>query len=119
MNLRKKGSKYERIAAEYFKRLNYDLETLNWCCRWGEIDIILSHKGEIVFVEVKFRNHDSFDINEVFTLKKKNSLKRSVFIYLKDNNLFESRWRLDLFYITCNALNNNKLIFRHFRNILL
>src|SRR3989344_75233 len=119
MNLRKNGRKYERIAAEYFKRLNYDLETLNWCCRWGEIDIILSHKGEIVFVEVKFRNHDSFDINEVFTLKKKNSLKMSVFIYLKDNNLFESRWRFDLFYITCNALNNNKLIFRHFRNILL
>ncbi|EKD96311.1 MAG: hypothetical protein ACD_24C00100G0005 [uncultured bacterium] len=119
MNLRKKGSKYEIIAVEYFKRLNYGLVVLNWCCRWGEIDIILSYKDEIVFVEVKFRNHDNFDINEVFTLKKKNSLKRSIFIYLKENNLFENRWRLDLFYITCSGSNKSRFIFRHFKNILL
>jgi len=119
INLRKKGNKFERIAKEYFRKLNYKIIDLNWYCHWGEIDLILEDNYDLVFAEVKYRSRDIFDINEVFTYKKKISLKRSIFNYLKENEDQDKNWRLDLFYITISSGDKSKLNFRHFKNILL
>jgi len=53
MNFRTKGNKYEKVAAGYLRHLSYELVALNWCCRWGEIDIIAKKSGMIHFIEVK------------------------------------------------------------------
>jgi len=119
MNFRTKGNKYEKVAAGYLRHLSYELVALNWCCRWGEIDIILFEDDTLVFVEVKYRKHNQFDIDEVLTPKKRFALKRSIFIYLKENDLFDKNWRFDLFYITDSVKNIGKLEYNHFRNILL
>ena len=118
MNLRKNGSKYERIAAEYFKRLNYDLETLNWCCRWGEIDIIAEKNSKIYFIEVKSVTHDlSTDKEETCDSRpeenmhpwKQKRLARVIQTYLLSKNL-EKEWQVDLLVVFLNLENKTAKI---------
>jgi putative endonuclease len=45
----------ERLAAEHFSRLGYDVLAQNHHTRWGELDLVLSDGHTIVFCEVKTR----------------------------------------------------------------
>lgn len=48
-----------RIALEY-RRHGYTVIAMNWRCRGGEIDVIVSHDDLVCFVEVKTRRGSSF-----------------------------------------------------------
>ena len=50
----------EHIAAEYFRKKRYRLIAAGYECRFGEIDLIVSTRKELVFVEVKLRKSDRF-----------------------------------------------------------
>lgn len=50
----------EAHAAEYLESAGYRIIERNWRCRYGEIDIVASHQGALVFVEVKTRSSDAF-----------------------------------------------------------
>lgn len=52
------GSKYEAYAAAYLESLGYRLIARNFRCRSGEIDLIASDEGVLVFAEVKYRADD-------------------------------------------------------------
>ena len=54
------GSWGESVAAEYLKKKHYKLLAMNYRCRYGEIDLIVSNKKYLVFVEVKLRKSDKF-----------------------------------------------------------
>ena len=54
------GSWGESIAAAYLRRKHYKLLSTNYRCRYGEIDLIVSNKNYLVFVEVKLRKSDNF-----------------------------------------------------------
>jgi putative endonuclease len=45
----------ERLAADHFSRLGYDVLAQNHHTRWGELDLVLSDGRTIVFCEVKTR----------------------------------------------------------------
>jgi putative endonuclease len=45
----------ERLAAEHFSRLGYDVLARNHQTRWGELDLVLSDGETLVFCEVKTR----------------------------------------------------------------
>lgn len=49
------GTVWERRAAEYLEARGMRLRERNYRCRQGEIDLIGSHEGYLVFVEVKYR----------------------------------------------------------------
>ena len=54
------GSWGESIAAEYLRKKHYNLIATNFRCRFGEIDLIVSDRKHLVFVEVKLRKSDKF-----------------------------------------------------------
>lgn len=59
MNNRRTGSEKERFAAEYLSGQGMRILEMNFRNRQGEIDIVGSHEGFLVFVEVKYRSSRS------------------------------------------------------------
>lgn len=60
MNKRKKGSLYENRAAEFLERNSYEILEKNYYGRHGEIDLIALKDGQIVFIEVKYRETSEY-----------------------------------------------------------
>lgn len=54
------GAWGEATAATYLRKKRYTLEAVGFRCRHGEIDLIVSNKKYLVFVEVKLRKSDRF-----------------------------------------------------------
>lgn len=54
------GEAAERRAAAFLERHGLTLLETNYRCRFGEIDLIMRHGAETVFVEVRMRRHNSF-----------------------------------------------------------
>lgn len=57
MNRRSIGAEWEQKAAEYLENQGMRIIARNYRSRQGEIDIIGSHNGYLVFVEVKYREN--------------------------------------------------------------
>lgn len=55
------GSRAERAAARYLRRLGWSILRRNWSCPHGEIDLIAADGECIVFVEVRSTGRDSAD----------------------------------------------------------
>ena len=60
MNKRAVGTGKEDEAARFLQECGLKIRELNFRNRFGEIDIIASDGEYIVFVEVKYRNGESF-----------------------------------------------------------
>lgn len=54
------GSWGESLAAAYLLKKKYRLVSMNYRCRYGEIDLIVSNQQYLVFVEVKLRKSNKF-----------------------------------------------------------
>ena len=54
------GAWGEALAAEYLRKKKYKIVDAGYHCRFGEIDLIVHDKTDLVFVEVKLRSSDSF-----------------------------------------------------------
>ncbi|GJL76206.1 YraN family protein [Nitrosomonas sp.] len=55
-----KGNDAEQIAAAYLLRQGLELIEQNYRCRFGEIDLIMSERKILVFVEVRMRASDAY-----------------------------------------------------------
>ena len=53
---RQVGQDGEAIAAEYLRRRGYRILAANWRTRFGELDLVASQNGTVVFVEVRSRS---------------------------------------------------------------
>ncbi|MFZ0043645.1 MAG: YraN family protein [Solirubrobacteraceae bacterium] len=49
------GEAGEQLAAGHLRRLGYEIVERNYRTRWGELDIVATRGGTLVFVEVKTR----------------------------------------------------------------
>jgi len=80
------GAWGEALAAEYLRKKHYRLLAAGYRCRFGEIDLIVSNKQYLVFVEVKLRKTDKFALAREFVdFKKQNRLRTTASIYLDEN----------------------------------
>ena len=80
------GAWGEALAAEYLRRKHYKLVAAGYRCRFGEIDLIVRDKKNLVFVEVKLRKSDSFAKAYEFVDKKKQSrIRVTASAYLSEN----------------------------------
>ena len=105
LNKNSVGYDGERVAEKFLKKLGYKILERNWCNkrgrRIGEIDIVAQDKKDdaIVFVEVKSRKvtKDEVDVlpEEQITQSKLNKLNRIAEVYIKENELWNSDWRID------------------------
>ena len=77
------GAWGEALAAEYFRKKRYKLEAAGFRCRYGEIDLIVSNRKNLVFVEVKLRKTDQFaQAKEFVDFHKQSRLKTTADYYL-------------------------------------
>jgi len=94
------GKKGENIAVEYLKNNGYTILDRNFRTLLGEIDIIASNNGTLVFIEVKTRKNNSFGmILEQVSLKKAYRISNTAEIYRIEKNLLDMDCRMDLICI--------------------
>ena len=72
-NNRKIGSRYEELAAAYYRSLGCRIVQQNFRCPLGEIDLIVRDGEYLVFAEVKYRFDDAFGRGQFHVDKRKQS----------------------------------------------
>ena len=83
-NLR--GAWGEAVAAEYLRKKHYKLVAAGYRSRFGEIDLIVSNRKYLVFVEVKLRKSGSFaKAMEFVDRKKQDRIRVTASMYLSQN----------------------------------
>ena len=93
------GAWGESLAAGYLQKKRYKLLATGYRCRFGEIDLIVSDRKYIVFVEVKLRKSDKFaSAMEFVDIRKQNRIRTTAEIYL-DQNPTELQPRFDVIEI--------------------
>lgn len=116
----KKGREGEEIAREFLKEKGFRLIESNYSNVLGEIDIIMSDKDWLVFVEVKLKIGDKYGSPEEMINKNKLAKVRRVaesFLVLEKETAknFE-KYRIDA---VCIVLNGDKTIrsVKHYPNL--
>ena len=91
MNKREKGSRYEDMAASFYKKKGCRLLEKNYRRKTGEIDLIVADGGTIVFSEVKFRKkaRNGFP-EEAVNYAKQQRIMRTAEWYLLEHRLPET-----------------------------
>lgn len=80
------GAWGELQAAAYLQKKRYKIVTANYRCRYGEIDLIVSNRKYLVFVEVKLRKNDRFaNAYEFVDQYKQERLRTTAALYLSQN----------------------------------
>lgn len=80
------GAWGELQAAEYLKKKRYKLLASGYRCRFGEIDLIVSNRKYLVFVEVKLRKSARFaNAFEYVDSRKQDRLRTTASFYLAEN----------------------------------
>ena len=93
------GAWGESLAAAYLQKKRYKLLATGYRCRFGEIDLIVTDRKFIVFVEVKLRKSDKFaSAMEFVDQRKQNRIRTTAEIYL-DQNPSELQPRFDVIEI--------------------
>jgi putative endonuclease len=70
------GARGENRAADWYRAAGYDVIARNWRCPEGELDLVVSLPGELVFCEVKTRSSDRFGVPaEAVTAAKQRRLR--------------------------------------------
>ena len=80
------GAWGEDRAAKYLKKQGYRILERNYSCRFGEIDLIVSDRAYLVFVEVKLRKSDAFArAAEFVDYHKQNRLRMAAELWLSQH----------------------------------
>jgi putative endonuclease len=74
----------ERLAAEHFSRLGFDVLAQNHHTRWGELDLVLSDGRTLVFCEVKTRRLGSGEPFESLHAAKQGQVRRMAAAWLAE-----------------------------------
>lgn len=86
-NSRLNGAWGEALAAEYLRKKKYKIEAVGYHCRFGEIDLIVSNRQYLVFVEVKLRKSSKFaQAMEFVDYRKQDRIRATASMYLSQNN---------------------------------
>ena len=80
------GAWGEATAASYLQKKKYKVEAAGFRCRYGEIDLIVSNKKYLVFVEVKLRKSNRFaEAMEFVDRHKQDRIRTTAGFYLSQN----------------------------------
>ena len=80
------GAWGEERAAKYLKKQGYRILERNYSCRFGEIDLIVSDRAYLAFVEVKLRKSDAFArAAEFVDYHKQNRLRMAAELWLSQH----------------------------------
>ncbi len=110
------GSYGEDLAIDYLIKRNYKLITKNFRNKNGEIDLICTYRGIIVFIEVKSRYSYHFGLprESVTYFKQKQIINMSKY-FLYKYKLLNHNCRFDIIEIYFNK-NNNLYFIEHLKD---
>lgn len=96
------GASGEAQARRYLEARGYEFIAQNWHCQVGELDLVMTDSGELVFVEVKTRRGEaSGRAAESVTREKAGKLLKSGEWFISVHQQYEDLiWRIDLVAIT-------------------
>ena len=81
-----RGAWGEALAAEYLRKKRYHIQAAGYSCKFGEIDLIVSNRRFLVFVEVKLRKSSDFArAMEYVDWRKQDRLRATAALYLSQN----------------------------------
>lgn len=87
----------EKLVCKWYTDHKYELLSVNYRTRLGEIDIIAKNKSTVVFVEVKTRKDKKFSqAREAVTFSKQQKIKAAAGSYIAENNLENFFIRFDV-----------------------
>ncbi|MFO7625060.1 MAG: YraN family protein [Anaerolineales bacterium] len=106
----------ENLAANHLTKNNYTILEMNTRTPYGEIDLIASKDGVIVFIEVKTRTSTKFGLpEESINQRKQAHILSSAQHYIQEHPQVEGAWRIDVIAIQRFSGNRPPLI-THFEN---
>jgi len=103
--VRKQGAIAEQHACAYLIQQGLQLQQRNYHCRFGEIDLIMQDKAQLVFVEVRFRKNDDYgDAAASITYQKQQKLIKTAHHYLMSTRRMNTMaCRFDALLMTSNV----------------
>ena len=79
------GAWGEALAAKYLQKKRYNVVATNYRSRFGEIDLIVSNRHYLVFVEVKLRKSNQFaEALEYVDRRKQDKIRTTAEIFLAE-----------------------------------
>ena len=91
------GKRGEQYAAQYLADRSYAIQTRNWRCPVGEIDLVTEKEGKLIFVEVRTRRGDRLGTpEESITPTKRARLIAAAQTYLDEQGQADRDWRIDV-----------------------
>ncbi len=115
------GKKGEELALQYLTDKHYIIQTTNYRCLYGEIDIVASIGKTLVFVEVKTRKSNTYgQAVEAYTRLKQQKIIKTAWSYLDKHypeNLPRPFFRFDLIALQLDYQNNIKEL-NHYENAI-
>ena len=96
------GQNAEDLALLFLKNKGMQLIKRNYRCKMGEIDLIMHHQTELVFVEVRYRKHTNFGSGaESVDYRKQQKILKSAEHFLQCHNKYAKQpCRIDVVSIT-------------------
>jgi putative endonuclease len=108
------GTRSERAAAAYLKRLGYRIVARNFSCPLGELDLIALDGASIVFVEVRSTENEEVEKTAASVDPAKQArLTRLALFYLQQKRLLNHAARFDVLIISWPAGQRTPLIEHH------
>lgn len=96
MERKKLGTLGEKIAGEFIRKKGYKILENNVKYPQGEIDIVAREQKEIVFIEVRAKQDESYGSpEESITRVKKERIISLALNYLQKHNISDS-WRIEV-----------------------
>jgi putative endonuclease len=81
------GDYGENLAAAWYRRQGFDVVARNWRCREGELDVVASKPGILVFCEVKTRSSRQFGHPaEAVTVAKQAKLRKAALRFIAETH---------------------------------
>lgn len=115
------GHAGEQLAQDHLRAAGYQIVAANWRCAHGEIDIIASKDGVLVFVEVRTRR--SRDQNGALEMafmslgpRKQAQLQKLAYHYFEQMGAEPERWRIDVIAVGVAA--DGRPIIEHMEDAL-
>ena len=88
--------------------------TWRWRCPYGEIDLIVRHKSQIIFIEIKSRQQ--FDVSAIPSPRQRSRICRAAAHFLQEWQYYEDHsCRFDLVMV-CWRPNEDSRHFHHLKN---
>lgn len=96
------GAAGEQLARDFLIAKGYQFLTANYRTRWGELDLVMRHREQVVFVEVKTRRAGNLATpNDELSWYKLRRLEAAAELYCQSHGVFD--WRMEAVAVTIDA----------------